>query len=70
MRHNAPFALPGVVSFSEVDISINLSAARQVRSWGAGFQITPTFNVKGEIILDFDEGKLKELLLSNNNSGG
>ena len=58
------------ISFSEVDISINLSAARQVRSWGAGFQITPTFDIKGEVILDFDEGKLKDLLFDSNNSGG
>jgi len=52
-----------------VDISVNLSAARQVRSWGAGFQITPTFDIKGEVILDFDEGKLKDLLFDSNNSG-
>jgi len=51
------------ISFSEVDISVNLAAARQVRTWGAGFQITPTFDINGEIILDFDEGKLKDLLL-------
>ena len=58
------------ISFSEVDISVNLTAARQVRSWGAGFQITPTFNINGEIILDFDEGKLKDLLFESKNSGG
>jgi len=51
------------IQFKEVDISVNLTAARQVRTWGAGFQITPAFDINGEIILDFDEGKLKELLL-------
>jgi len=56
------------ISSSEVDISVNLSAARQVRTWGAGFQITPTFNINGEIILDFDEIKMKDLLLDINDS--
>ena len=51
------------ISFSEVDISINLAAARQVRTWGAGSQITPTFDISGEIILDFDKEKLEDLLL-------
>jgi glutaredoxin len=55
------------ISFSEVDISVNLAAARQVRTWGAGSQITPTFDINGEIILDFDEGKLKELSLDSLN---
>ena len=56
------------ISFSEVDISVNLAAARQVRTWGAGSQITPAFNINGEIILDFDEGKLKAELFNSNNS--
>lgn len=51
------------ISYTEVDISLDLSAARQVRSWGKGFQITPTFNVRGQIILDFDEPQLTKLLL-------
>jgi len=51
------------IIFSEVDISVNLTAARQVRTWGTGFQITPTFDINGEIILDFDESKLRDLLL-------
>jgi len=56
------------INFSEVDISVNLAAARRVRSWGAGSQITPTFNINGEIILDFDKGKLKDLLFDSNDS--
>ena len=51
------------VPFREVDISTNLTAARQVRSWGNGYQITPTFDIDGQIVLDFDENKLDELLL-------
>jgi glutaredoxin len=51
------------INFSEVDISVNLSAARQVRSWGDGSQITPTFDINGEIILDYDERRLKDVLI-------
>lgn len=50
------------INFTEVDISTNLNAARQVRSWGDGYQITPTFDIGGEIILDFDKTKLEEKL--------
>jgi len=49
--------------YMEVDITTNLTAARQVRSWGNGYQITPTFDIDGTIILDFDEEKLSEILL-------
>ena len=51
------------IAYTEVDISTDLAAARQVRAWGQGFQITPTFNIKGEIILDFKESAMTELLL-------
>jgi glutaredoxin len=51
------------ISYTEVDISVNLNAARQVRFWGEGVQVTPTFEIDGQIILDFDEKKLKAILL-------
>jgi glutaredoxin len=51
------------ISYTEVDISTDLTAARQVRVWCDGSQVTPTFNINGEIIIDFDEPKLAKLLL-------
>ncbi len=51
------------VPYIEVDITTNFAAARQVRSWGNGHQITPTFDIDGTIILDFDEEKISEVLL-------
>jgi len=51
------------LEYTEVDISTDLTAARQVRAWGDGFQISPTFEINGEVILDFDEPKLTKLLL-------
>ena len=51
------------VNYTEVDISTDLNAARQVRAWGDGFQISPTFEIDGEVVLDFDEAKLNKMLL-------
>lgn len=51
------------IAYTEVDISTNLTAARQVRSWGGGFQITPTFDINGKIIVDFDEDELSKAVL-------
>lgn len=50
------------IAYSEVDISTDLNAARQVRSWGQGYQITPTFEIGGQVVLDFDIPKLQDLL--------
>jgi glutaredoxin len=49
------------ITFTEVDISTNLNAARQVRAWGNGYQITPTFDIGGEIVLDFKKERILEL---------
>ena len=51
------------IAYTEVDISTNLTAARQVRSWGEGFQITPTFDIDGKIIIDFNEEELRKVLI-------
>lgn len=51
------------ISYQEVDISLNLNAARQVRFWGGGTQVTPTFDIDGQIIVDFDPSQLGKLLL-------
>ncbi len=51
------------IPYTEVDITTNFTAARQVRSWGNGSQITPTFDIDGTIILDFDEEALSQILL-------
>ena len=50
------------IAYSEVDISQDLNAARQVRSWGQGFQITPVFEINDQVVLDFDIPKLEALL--------
>ena len=51
------------IEYTEVDIPSTPGAAEQVREWANGYMVTPTINVDGVIILDFDEEKLSEVLL-------
>jgi glutaredoxin len=51
------------IPYREVDIETNVKAARQVRDWAGGNQVTPTFDIDGKIVVDFDEDKLEEILL-------
>ena len=50
------------ISYTEVDIPSTPGAADQVRAWADGNLVTPTFNINGTIIVDFDEDKLSEIL--------
>ncbi len=51
------------IPYTEVDIFTTKGAERQVRKWDDGHLITPTFNIDGKIIIDFDLPKLKTTLL-------
>ena len=46
------------IKYTEVDISKDRTAAAKVRGWARGFETTPTFDIKGTIIVDFDQAKL------------
>jgi glutaredoxin len=48
--------------FTEVDVTRNPDAATQVRHWNAGNLVTPTFDVDGVIVSDFDVTRLREIL--------
>lgn len=50
------------VEYTEVDVNASPRAARQVREWTGGRLVTPTFDVDGEIVIDFDRARLEELL--------
>jgi glutaredoxin len=50
------------MEYVEVDVYATPGAAKQVREWADGHLITPTFDIDGKIILDFDEDRLKEVL--------
>lgn len=48
--------------YTEVDISKTPGAAQQVEAWANGNQTTPTFDIDGVIVVDFDEARLREVL--------
>lgn len=50
------------VAFTEVDVNASPRAARQVREWANGHLVTPTFDVNGTIVVDFDRERLEQLL--------
>jgi glutaredoxin len=50
------------VPFVEIDITRDREAAKRVREWAGGNETTPTFDIKGTIIVDFDRDKLNEVL--------
>lgn len=50
------------IQYTEVDISRDRTSAAKVRSWANGNETTPTFNIKGTIITNFDQTKIKQLL--------
>jgi glutaredoxin len=50
------------MEYTEVDIYATPGATTQVRQWAGGRLVTPTFDIDGTIILDFDVEKLKEVL--------
>lgn len=53
-RHN--------IAYVEVDIGRDRAAAARVRKWANGNETTPTFDIKGTIIVDFDQAKLEQVL--------
>jgi glutaredoxin len=50
------------VAYVEVDISRDRAAAQRVRGWADGNETTPTFNIKGTIIVGFDQAKINQAL--------
>lgn len=50
------------LAYTEVDITSTPGAAEQVRSWANGNLTTPTFDIDGTIVVEFDEQRLREVL--------
>ncbi|NTV37322.1 MAG: glutaredoxin family protein [Anaerolineaceae bacterium] len=53
-EHNLPF--------TEVDIYTVDGAPEQVMKWAGGNKTTPTFDIDGQIVVKFDELRLREIL--------
>lgn len=50
------------IKYKEINISRDREAASQVREWANGSETTPTFNVKGNILVNFRRPQLMDLL--------
>ena len=50
------------IEFTEVNITHNRAAAARVRDWANGYETTPTFDIDGIIVVNFDEEKLRAAL--------
>ena len=51
------------IDYVEVNIDQNPAADKQVRAWANGNRTTPTIDVNGTIVVNWDEGLLEKLLL-------
>ena len=50
------------IAYVEVDITKDRAAAARVRDWANGFETTPTFNIRGQILVNFDQFRLEKML--------
>jgi len=50
------------VRYKEIDIARDRQAAQRVRGWARGYETTPTFDVKGTVLIEFNRTKLAQLL--------
>ncbi len=50
------------IDYVEIDVSRDREAAKRLRGWTGGFETTPTFNIRGEIIINFDRERLEKIL--------
>ncbi len=50
------------LEYREVDINATPGATDQLRQWTGGPLVTPTFDIDGRIIVDFDETALRQAL--------
>ncbi len=48
--------------YTEVDIMSTPGASEQVRKWTGGDLVTPTFDIDGQIVVDFDPVNLSQVL--------
>jgi glutaredoxin len=50
------------IEYVEIDISRDREAAARVRDWTHGNETTPTFSIRGQIVVDWDKERVVELL--------
>ena len=50
------------LEYTEVDVNTTPGAAEQIKEWTGGNRTTPTFNIDGSILVDWNERELRALL--------
>jgi glutaredoxin len=50
------------VPYVEIDVTRDRQAAERLKSWTNGYETTPTFNIRGNIIVNFKLFEVKEAL--------
>jgi glutaredoxin len=50
------------IDYTEIDIDKVPEAARRVEQWTGGYRTVPTFDINGQIIVDFNVGALNKIL--------
>jgi len=61
-RRARPWLEEHKIPYTEVDIYSTPGAEDQVRAWCNGNLVTPTFDIDGEIVIDFDRMRLSQIL--------
>ena len=51
------------VEYTELDVTRNPAAAKQVKEWTGGNLTTPTFYIHGEVVVDWKEDEVAKLLI-------
>ena len=51
------------IDYVEIDVNKNRKAAAQVREWADGNLSTPTIDVNGTVVVNWDQKRMEELLL-------
>lgn len=50
------------IDYVEVDIAKDRGAAARVRGWADGNETTPTFKIRGTVVVDWDQRRVAKLL--------
>ena len=50
------------IDYVEINITRDRAAAKRVRNWTGGYETTPTFNIKGNVIVNFVKAKVDQAL--------
>lgn len=54
--------------YEEIDIEKTPGAAEKVVEWSGGYRTVPTFDIDGQIVVDFDRSRLNQLLMDGRGS--